>query len=111
MGTNTALLSLSDFLASGETVSDTSPNTMLATVVVGTTPAAGDLTLSLDGSVLELLTPGGQPVAGYETLAANLNSSNPPPVAAAVPEPSSMLLLAIAALAAAGYLGLRRGTS
>ena len=105
LGTNTALLSLSDFLASGETVSDTSPNTMLATVVVGTTPAAGDLTLSLDGSVLELLTPGGQPVAGYETLAANLNSSNPPPVAAAVPEPSSMLLLAIAGAGGSRLLG------
>ncbi len=100
LGTNTALLNLSDFLATGQSVSDASPNTMLATAIIKTTPAAGDLTLSFDGSVLELLTPGGQPVPGpYDII-------NPPPVAATVPEPTSLALLC--SLLGLGVVYLRR---
>ena len=75
LGTNTGLLSLSDFLESNQFVEDDGSDTMLATVLVKTTPAAGNLTLSFDGSVLELLTPDGQPVPGFGNLAANLESS------------------------------------
>ena len=92
LGTNTALLSLSDFLDSGQFVTDASPNTMLATVVIGTTYRAGDLMLRFDSSVLELLTPDWQPVPGFSTLAANLDSFDPP-VITQVPEPSSVALL------------------
>ena len=92
LGTNTALLSLSDFLDSGQFVTDASPNTMLATVVIGTTSRTGDLTLRFDSSVLELLTPDWQPVPGSSTLAANLDSFDPP-VVTQVPEPSSIALL------------------
>ena len=73
-------------------VSDASPNTMLATVVIRTTPEAGTLTLSFDGTPLELLTPGGQAAPGSSTLTANLASFNPPPVAI-VPEPTTLALL------------------
>jgi len=96
--TNTALLNLSDFLYEGEFVSDASPDAMLATVVIGTTAGAGDLTLSFDGSVLELLAPNGQAVPAFSTLEANLNSFNPPP-AVAVPEPASFTLLCAPMLA------------
>ena len=92
LGTNTALLSLSDFLDSGQFITDASPNTMLATVVIGTTSRTGDLTLRFDSSVLELLTPDWQPVPGSSTLAANLDSFDPP-VVTQVPEPSSIALL------------------
>ena len=92
LGTNTSLLSLSDFLESGGSVSDASPNTMLAAVVIRTTPEAGNLTLSFDGTPLQLLTPGGQAATGYSTLAANLASFNPPPATVA-PEPTTLALL------------------
>ena len=97
-GTNTALLSLSDFLASGEMVLDQSPYTVLATVDIATTPAAGNLTLSFDGTPLELLTPAGQPVNGFSTLSSDLASFNPPPVIAQTPEPGTFALLAVDAI-------------
>ena len=100
-GTNTATLNLSDFIASGQSVSDSGSNTMLATVVIGTTPAAGDLMLSCDGSLLELLDPNGQTVAG------SINISNPPTVVAQTPEPSTLVLLTAGAIGWLGY-SLRR---
>ena len=106
LGTNTALLSLSDFLAVGQGVSDASPDTMLATVVIRTSSEAGDLTLGLDGTALELLTPAGQPVPGFSTLAANLSSFNPQPVTV-VPEPSTFALLC-PLLGLAGIAAVRR---
>ena len=102
LGTNTATLNLSDFIATGQSVSDASPNTTLATVVIGTTPAAGNLTLSFDGSVLELLTPGGQTVPG------TISSPNPPPVIAQTPEPSTLALLSVGAISLVGYSSWRR---
>ncbi len=107
-GTNTALLSLSDFLESGQSVADASPNTMLATVVIETTAAAGNLTLSFDGSPLELLTPGGQAVNGFGTLAANLGSFNPPTAVAQVPEPATFTLLCAVLGLAGTAAGWRR---
>ena len=100
-GTNTATLNLSDFIASGQSVSDSGSNTMLATVVIGTTPEAGDLTLSFDGSLLELLAPNGQTVAG------SINFSNPPAVVVQSPEPSTLALLTTGAIGWLSY-GLRR---
>lgn len=102
LSTNTAVLSLSDFLSSGGSVADASPNTMLATVVVDTTPSAGNLTLSFDGTALELLTPGGQTVPG------TVSSPNPPTVTATVPEPSSFALLCASLGLAAIAVGWRR---
>jgi hypothetical protein len=102
-GTNTALLSLSDFLASGQSVPDASPETMLATVAVKTTPAAGNLTLSFDPSVLELLNP------AYQTVPGTVIS---PTYTATVPEPSSFALLgaALAGALAARRLACRRSS-
>jgi hypothetical protein len=102
LGTNTATLNLSDFIASGQLVLDASPYTTLAGVVIGTTPAAGDLTLSFDGNVLELLAPNGQSVPG------SVNSPNPPPVIAQTPEPSTLALLGVGAISLVGYGSLRR---
>ena len=98
LSTNTTLLNLSDFLPSGQFVSDAGQYNTLASVVIGTTPAAGDLTLSFDGRVFELLAPNGQAVPGYSTLAANLGSFNPQPAIAQVPEPASLTLLCAALL-------------
>ena len=85
--TNMDLLSLSDFVENNQFVLDEFPDTTLATVVIGTTVNAGNLTLSFDGSVLDLLDPNGQTVPG------SINSSNPPPVVAQTPEPTSITLL------------------
>jgi hypothetical protein len=106
--TNTATLNLSDFIASGQSVPDANPNAMLATLVIGTTSAAGDLTLSFDGSVLELLAPTNQPVNGFSNVAAELSSFNPPTVVATVPEPSTLVLLGAGVIALAGYACWRR---
>ena len=109
LSTNTALLNLSDFLDEGEFVSDSGSDTMLATVLLKTTPAAGNLALSFDGSVLELLTPEGQPVSGFGTLAANLNSFNLPAVAP-VPEPGTLALLTVAGIIAAAGWRRKKGS-
>ena len=106
--TNTALLTLSDFLNSSGSVADASPFIMLTTLTIDTTPAAGNLSLSFDGSVLELQEPGGQNVAGFSTLQADLASFNPSPVVATIPEPASFTVFGTLLLLAGVYLRSRR---
>jgi hypothetical protein len=103
--TNTALLTLSDFLNRSGSVADASPYTMLATVTIETTRAAGDLSLSFDGTVLELQQPGGQDVVGFDTLEENLASFNPPVVL--TPEPTSLTVFGTLLLLAAVVVGWR----
>ena len=103
-----AFLNLSDFIATGQTVADSDSDTMLATVVVETTAKAGDLTLSFDGTALELLDPNLNPVSGFSDLQANLNSFNPATVIAQTPEPSTFVLLGAAAICLIGYGSWRR---
>lgn len=110
-GTNMAFLNLSDFIATGQTVADSDSDTMLATVVVETTAKAGDLTLSFDGTALELLDPNLNPVSGFSDLQANLNSFNPATVIAQTPEPSTFVLLGTAAICLIGYGSWRRRQS
>ena len=105
--TKTATLNLSDFLANGQSVQDAGSYTTLATVVIGTTPAAGNLALSFDGYLLEVLDVNGNPVPGFTALQANLDSFNPPTVITQTPEPSTFALLAAGALGFAAY-GWRR---
>jgi len=105
--TNTALLTLSDFLNSSGSVADASPYTMITTVTIETTHAAGNLSLSFDGTVLELQEPGGQNVAGFSTLLANLASFNPPTVVA-IPEPTSFTVFGTLLLLAGVYIRSRR---
>lgn len=107
LNTNTARLSLSDFLEDSQFVSDTRTDDILAATVIRTTPAAGDLALSFDGRVLELLTPSGQLISGSDTLVANLESFNPPLVAQ-VPEPSSISLVCSFFGLCGAILGWRR---
>ncbi len=109
-GTNTATLNLSDFLATGQSVQDAGSSTLLATVVIGTTPTAGNLTLRFDGNLLELLDPNLNPVSGFSYLQTNLESFNPPTVIAQTPEPSTRALFAAGAIGLLGY-GLRRRVS
>jgi hypothetical protein len=105
--TNTALVTLSDFLATGQSVADASPYTMLATVTIYTTPKAGNLKLSFDGGSLDLYQPDGiTPVKGFGDLEANLASFDPTPVVA-VPEPASFAVFGTLFLLAGVAVGWR----
>ena len=102
-----ATMNLSDLLAPGEMVDTVDGiNDLVATISVTTTPAAGSLTLDFDTSFLELLDDSGNPIPGFDELAARLEASDGESITA-VPEPGSLCLL-LSLLTVSGLLAACR---